>query len=150
MRTPQNQHGAVLVELALLLVPLLILGFGVTELGRAVYQYNAIAKAVRDGSRHMSQFAPGDAVRIKEAQFLVTCGWTDCATRPPLVPGLKPELVRVRDRMSDSTYNLQATGRGAVNLVSVEVTGFVFRSVAPAFVPDIPFDTIRVTMVQVL
>lgn len=150
MRTRQNQQGSVLVELALLLIPLLVLGFGVTELGRAVYQYNAIAKAVRDGARHMSQFAPGDALRIGEARSLVTCGSADCGGKLPLVPGLKPELVRVRDRMTDSNYNLQSTGRGAVNLVSVEVQGFVFRSVAPAFVPDIQFDTIRVTMVQVL
>lgn len=153
MAAKTKQRGAVLVELALLLAPLLILAFGVTEFGRAVYQYNAIAKAVRDSARHLSQYAPGDAVRIGEAQDLVFCGKIGCGSAQALVPGLTRDKVRVFDRTSpiaNNPYNLQPTSRGTVNLVRVEVNGFVFRSAAPAFVPDIPFDTIRVTMVQVL
>lgn len=150
MRTPQHQRGAVLVELALLLGPLLILAFGVTEFGRAMYQYNAIAKAVRDSARHLSQFAPGDAGRIAEAQSLVYCGWIDCQGKAPLVPGITREQVRVFDRTSNAAYNLQSTGRGTVNLVRVQVEGFEFKSMAPAFVRNIRFDPIHTTMVQVL
>lgn len=150
MNPLRNQQGAVLVELALLLGPLLILAFGITEYGRAMYQYNAIAKAVRDSVRHLSQFAPGDAVRIGEAQSLVLCGWTDCAGKAPLVPGLTLDHVQVADRTTNAAYNLQPTGRGTVNLVRVEVNGFEFRSVAPAFVPDFEFAPIHATMMQVL
>lgn len=153
MRTPRHQGGAVLVELALLLGPLLVLAFGITEFGRAMYQYNAIAKAVRDSARHLSQYAPGDLEKIQEARDLVYCGKIGCASQQPLVPGLTPSHVRVFDRTSDipnNPYNLQSTGRGTVNLVRVEVEGFEFKSIAPAFVPDIEFDPIHATMVQVL
>jgi Flp pilus assembly protein TadG len=150
MRTTKTQSGAVLVELALLLFPLLTLVFGITEFGRAVYQYNAIAKSVRDGARYLSQYAPGDATRILEAQSMVLCGRTACDGVPPLVPGMKLSYVRVRDRISDpAQYNLQSTGRGSVNLVRIEVSGFTFRSIAPAFVPDQLFGAIQATMVQV-
>ncbi|MBZ2208552.1 TadE/TadG family type IV pilus assembly protein [Massilia soli] len=150
MNRSDKQHGAVLVELALLLGPLLVLAFGITEYGRAMYQYNAIAKAVRDSARHLSQFAPGDPIRIGEARSLVFCGATDCAGRAPLVPGLTPDHVQVSDRTSNPAYNLQPTGRGTVNLVRVEVVGFDFRTVAPAFVGDVEFAPIHATMVQVL
>lgn len=149
MRKSQQQ-GGVLVEFALLLGPLLILAFGITEFGRAMFQYNAIAKAVRDSARHLSQFAPGDPVRIAEARSLAYCGWIDCTNKDPIVRGLTPEQVYIFDRTSNADYNLQSTGRGTVNLVRVAVEGFEFRSVAPAFVPDITFDPIHATMVQVL
>jgi hypothetical protein len=59
--------------------------------------------------------------------------------------------VVVRDRISDpASNNLQSTGRGTLNLVRIEVSGFTFRSIAPAFVPDQVFGPIRATMVQVL
>lgn len=145
-----RHRGGVLVEFALLLGPLLILAFGITEFGRAMYQYNAIAKAVRDSARHLSQFAPGDPTRIAEAQSLVYCGWIDCTGRYPIVRGITREHVRIFDRTSSPDYNLQSTGRGTVNLVRVVVEGFEFKSVAPAFVPDFTFDPIHATMVQVL
>lgn len=149
MRAAKTQSGAVLVELALLLLPLLLLVFGVTEYGRAVYQYNALTKGVRDGARHLSQYAPGDAGRILEAQSLVVCGRLDCSAHPPLVNGLSLSHVRVVDRISDpDNYNLQSTGRGTLNLVRVEVSGFTFRSMAPAFVTDQVFGPIHATMVQ--
>lgn len=149
MRAVKTQSGAVLVELALLLVPLLVLVFGITEFGRAVYQYNALAKSVRDGARYLSQYAPGDAARIREAQSMVVCGLTDCSNAGPLVPGMRLSYVRVFDRVSDpDDYDLQSTGRGTLNLVRVEVSGFTFRSVAPAFVPDQAFGPIQATMVQ--
>lgn len=149
MRSAKTQSGAVLVELALLLIPLLILVFGITEFGRAVYQYNALAKGVRDGARFLSQYAPGDADRNLEARSLVVCGRTACGADSPLVPGMKLDYVRVLDRVSDpDNFDLQPTGRGTVNLVRVEVSGFTFRSLAPAFVPDQAFGPIQATMVQ--
>jgi Flp pilus assembly protein TadG len=151
MRRAQRQSGAVLVELALLLFPLLLLVFGITEFGRAVYQYNALAKAVRDGARYLSQYAPGDAARALEARSMVVCGRLACDGATPLVPGMSLSYVVVRDRISDpASNNLQSTGRGTLNLVRIEVSGFTFRSIAPSFVPDQVFGPIRATMVQVL
>ena len=152
-----GQRGAVAVEAGLLMVPLVLLAFGITEFGRGIYQYNAITKGVRDGARYLSQYAPGDAKRIGDAKCLVAFGTltiassnTSCVVKEALVPGLSESNVTVRDRITDSSYNLQPTGRGAINLVGVEVTGYVYKSLVPFVVPDITFGTIRATMPQVL
>ena len=58
--------------------------------------------------------------------------------------------INVYDRTTNPNYNLQETGRGTVNLVRVEVSGFPFRSLAPAFIPSVTFGPIQATMVQVL
>jgi hypothetical protein len=152
MKPKHTQSGAIVVELALFLIPLLLLAFGITEFGRAVYQYNTIAKAVRNSARHLSQYAPGDGYRITEAKNLIVCGkLTSCSAEAPLVPGMSVSLVKVLDRASDpALFNLQATGRGTLNLVGVEVDGFQFQSAMPFFVPNITFHPIRATMVQVL
>lgn len=151
MRTDRTQSGVAAVEMALLLPFMLLLAFGLTELGRAVYQYNALAKGVRDGARYLSQYEPGNAARASNARSLVVCGATDCNGRPPLVPGMSTSYVRVYDRISDPVgYNLQSTGRGTLNLVRVEVNGFSFVSMVPNFIPNVRFSPIHATMVQVL
>lgn len=137
------------MELALLLIPLVLLVFGITELGRAIYQYNTIVKGVRDGTRYLTQYEPGNSSRIAEAKCLTVFGNLSCSGTA-LVPGLTVSLVTVKDRLSDSTYNLQPTGRGVVNLVGVEVSGFGFSSLAPFFISNFTFDPIQTTMVQVL
>jgi TadE-like protein len=50
-----QQKGVVAIEMALILVPMLILCFGITELGRALYQYNGLVKATRGAVRYLSQ-----------------------------------------------------------------------------------------------
>lgn len=64
----RGARGVAAVELALLLTPLLVMLFGVIELGRAIYSYNTLAKTVRDATRHLSQHGPGDAVIAAEAR----------------------------------------------------------------------------------
>lgn len=148
MTSKTTQQGSVIVELALLLVLLVPLVFGITEYGRAVYQYNTIVKGARDGVRYLSQYAPGDADRKDKAACLVVYGTTDCSG-DALVTGLTPGMVTVRDSAGDAGYKLQSTGRGAVNLVQVEVAGYVFNSLAAVLVPNLTFGPISATMVQV-
>lgn len=150
MRTIKQQSGVAAVEMALLLPLLLLLAFGITEFGRAIYQYNTLAKAVRDGARHLSQYEPGDATRAAEAASLVVCGAIRCDNRPPLVPGMSASYVRVYDRTTHPDYNLQSTGRGTLNLVRVEVRDYTFRSLVPAFVPNVVLGPIHATMMQVI
>lgn len=52
---PTRQHGAALVELALVLPILIILAFGFTELGRALYQKNQLTKEVNIGARYITR-----------------------------------------------------------------------------------------------
>ncbi|MCM0612005.1 pilus assembly protein [Marinobacter sediminum] len=50
-----NTRGSALVEFAILLPILLILAFGITELGRALYQKNILGKSVESGVRYLAR-----------------------------------------------------------------------------------------------
>ena len=49
-----RQHGAVVVEFALILTLLISMVAGIFEFGRAFWYYDALTKATRDGARLMS------------------------------------------------------------------------------------------------
>lgn len=49
-----EEKGAAIVEFAFLLVFLLLLTMGITEIGRAFWYYSALQKATRDGARCLS------------------------------------------------------------------------------------------------
>lgn len=155
MNLQNNQKGVAAVEFGLLLIPLVTLAFGITEFGRAMYQYNGIVKSERDAVRFLSQAAPGDATARVSAKCLVVYGNRTCSGNP-LVAGLTVGHVTVRDSTTDAaTHALQqVTGgggaTGVANLVSVEVSGYQFASLVTYVVPNIAFNTISATMVQPL
>lgn len=142
------QRGVAAVELAIVLPILLILAFGVSEYGRAVHQYNTLAKNVRDAARYLSQRAPGDRNAIDAAVNLAVYGQPGNDGNP-LLPGLKPDMVRVCDRSSCPDHNLQPTGSGVVNLVTVSIVGFKFQPLVSWVMPNaITFEPIRASMLQ--
>lgn len=90
-----GQQGLAIVEFAIVLPLLLILLLATAEFGRALYQYNTLTKAVRDGARYLSEnFYLGDSTIINEprvtaAENLVRCGQTSgCNNENVLLPGL--------------------------------------------------------------
>lgn len=149
MTTQRRQRGVAAVELGILMIPLTILAFGITEYGRAVFQYNTIVKGVRDASRYLSQHAPGDTVRFGIAGCLAVHGNRTCSG-PALVPGLTTSLVRICDSSNCADHLNQSTGAGVVNLVTVTVDQYPFKSLVPLLVPDVHFGPIQSTMRQVL
>ena len=54
----ERQKGTAIVEFALVLPFLLLLTFITTEFGRAIWQYNTLAKSVRDAARYLSLQTP--------------------------------------------------------------------------------------------
>lgn len=159
MRGHKQQQGVAAVELALIIGPMLILCFGITELGRALYQYNGLVKATRGAVRYLTAQSlasppPGetaDSIRLK-ARSLAVCGKEDCSTTAPLVPGLTLAQVSVCDLVAcPSTHGNVQTGQGSVNLVSVTIGGtgtaaFNFTSLVPWVVPSITFSPVTATM----
>lgn len=141
---------------SLVLIPLL---FGMIEYGRAMYQYNELAKAVRSGARYLSQYKAGDAPSIAAAKCLVAFGSTSCQGLA-LLPGLTTSLVYVDDASNDPTLSKQAVTAngvtvGVANLVRVSVgkSGgnlFKFTSMGSFLVGDFYFEPISVTMLQAL
>lgn len=119
-------RGAVAVEFALLLIPMLLLTFGVAEYGRALYQYNTLVKTVRDSARLLSQHNPADAasysLAMDDARCLAVHGNTGC-TGPSLAPGLTTGMVGI-------TSTTMTTDAGTpITLVEVSITGYVFNFV---------------------
>lgn len=150
MKLHHKQKGVAAVELGILLFPLLLLTFGVTELGRAFYQYNSLVKSTRDAVRFLSSQGPGDPTDANTAKCLAVYGRTTC-TGTALVPGLTAAMVIICDSLScPTTHQNQATGSGVINLVTVTINGYPFTSMAPFFVPNITFGPISTTMRQVL
>lgn len=143
-----KQRGAAAVEFALLLMPMLLLLFGVTEFGRAMYQYDAIAKSVRGAVRHLSQHSAGDATSINAAKCIAVFGNAECAS-PALLPGLTTSMIAVCDASNCAgSHANQSTGSGVVNLVTVTISGYQFSSLVPALMPSITFGDISSTMRQ--
>ncbi|WP_420130765.1 TadE/TadG family type IV pilus assembly protein [Rhodoferax ferrireducens] len=134
------------MEFALLLTPLILMIFGTTELGRAIYSYNTLDKTVRDASRHLSQHGPGDAIIAAEARCLAVHGTTDCSGSP-LAPGLTTAMVTICDAsLCPITHANQLTGLGSINLVTVSIQNYAFDSVVEFVIPDMTFNNISTTL----
>lgn len=151
----RRQSGAAAVEFALLIIPMLVMVFGITEFGRAMYQYNTLVKATRDATRYLSTQASGTGVGT--AQCLAVYGNKTCVA-PTLLPGLTTAMVTECDAFScPTTHSSVATGAGAVNLVTVTIQGYQFQSLVNFTVagfgvgmPSITFGAVSTTMRQVL
>lgn len=154
-----KQQGVAAVEMALILVPLLLLCFGITELGRALYQYDGLVKATRGAARYLSQQSldsppvgeTADSIRLK-ARSLTLCGAYDCTGVPALVPGLNLAMISVCDAVAcPATHVNVPTGEGTTSLVSVNVgatdaTSYTFTSIVPWAVASMAFGPISITM----
>lgn len=163
MPSSPAQRGAVTVEFAILLVPLLMIAFGITEFGRAVYHYNILTKSVRDAARYLTAQSPGDIAAQTAAKNLVVYG-TTTVTGQPLLPGLNTNMVKICDSAEASACPGElhgavstGTGTGSINLVTVNVGGagalpYTFNFLAPyvSSSPSINFSRIHITMQQII
>jgi TadE-like protein len=68
-RLRQDQRGTALIETALALPFLLVLGLGIFEFGNLLYNYHLISSGVRDAARYLARFDHAVAVTAsKEAE----------------------------------------------------------------------------------
>ncbi len=148
----RRQRGTAAVEFAILLLPMLLLAFGVTEFGRAIYQYNTLVKSVRASARLLSLQAPdseGYDALVEDARCLAVHGNVDC-TGPTLVPNLSAAQVKVCDRKqwsgckgsSQGSYRSVATGEGTIHLVAVRIEGYALPFIGLPLVVTTPTITL--------
>ncbi|HZX28874.1 MAG TPA: TadE/TadG family type IV pilus assembly protein [Telluria sp.] len=139
--TRKTQSGVAIVEFALILPFLLMLAMLATEFGRAVYRYNGMVKAVRDGVRYLSIQEPNNAAALATTRNLVVYGNPD-GTGAPLDPGVDPAMVSAQWTTTGSAPS--------VNVVTVRVSGYTFTPMVSAFfgasIGTIAFSDISATM----
>lgn len=135
-----RQKGVAAVEFGLLISLLVAIAFGGTELGRALYQYNTLAKSARQAVRVMS-LTPGNAVEATARCMAVyakpACGNQDT----PVVEGLTTGQVHF-------IYDTVSNGVASVPVVRVEIRNFEFVSLMSWVIPDITFGPVGSTMRQ--
>jgi Flp pilus assembly protein TadG len=137
------QKGVALVEFALILPFLLLLSITAVELGRAIWEYNTLTKAVRDAARYLSIQTPG--TKITQARNLMVYGNMG-GTGNPLAIGLS--LSNVPD---PGCCSWQTAGAAPViNTVTVRISGYTFRpmfaSVFGVGFPTVTYSPISATM----
>lgn len=151
-----------MIEFAAILPLLVLLVFGITEYGRALYEYDTLAKSVRSAVRHLSEKASGDLKAQAAARCLavygsysdsnpsgtsagdITCGSVK------LLPNLTPAMVDICDAVNASqcpgqphatvsTDNGNGTANGPANLVTVRITAYPFNSLFEFVLSDLTF-----------
>lgn len=145
-------RGIAVVELALCLTVLFTILLGVSQLGRAMYQYDTLVKSTRAAARYLSQRPPGDAVAISNAKCLAVYG-TPCASSggmSPLVPSLDTSMVTVCDASVGTCGYAALTDASRptveVNWVSVTIVGLRFEANLLGSMASYPFSPIAATM----
>lgn len=140
-------RGVAAVEFGILLIPLVMLAFGITEFGRAIYSYNTLTKAVRDAARYMTSKAQGDPAEHAIAKCMAVYGSPVCSGQV-LAPGLNTSMVETCDAIlpCDGVENTVLTGTGTISTVTVRISDYPYNSVVEYVMPDVTFGTIAVTM----
>lgn len=135
-----KQRGVAAVELALIMVPMLVLCFGIIEVGRALYYYDGLVKASRGAARYLTQQDLNDPVSdaYKDAEWkaksLAVCGrllarGTSCDVSARRVPGLTETRVTV---LVPGTVTVPiGSETGTISLVSVKISGVSFQPMLP-------------------
>jgi Flp pilus assembly protein TadG len=133
----KRERGVALTEFALALPMLIMIMLVILEFGRAYYQYNTLAKAVREAVRYLSVRSPG--VDVDKAKNIVVYG-NPAGTGTPLVPGLSLSNV------PNPTYG--TTGSYPIlNTVTITVTGYTYLPIVKG-VSWIAFDNITLGPIQ--
>ena len=160
----QHEHGAAAVEFSLVLIPLLVLAFGIVEYSRAIYYYDIVAKSVRAASRLVAGYDPSDSTSFSNAATQARClavfGKITCESgATPLAPGLSTSNIKICIRTSVAecpdlqTSDLQnvatGNGTGTIQLVVVRIEGYQFEFLGLPFTgagPSLQFNTISSVM----
>ena len=143
--------GTAMVELAIILPLLLLLLFGITELGRALYQQNMLTQAVELGGRYMARVdgavntddcsnVGGNAVKwaaaVTMAGKLIKCNdGTDSCAKPVL-----PNITFVHDPDDpDNSFSVTKHMSGSVSACVITVKAKAdFQSVFGADLVSVP------------
>jgi len=152
-----RQRGVAAVELGFILIPLMLIAFGITEVGRAMFQYEALTKSARSAARYLGTRTSSDVDVQTAARCLAVYGVAEspCPGGTPVVPGLTIANVVVGEPSADARLRAIRTSTGGVSIDLVTVTvspagaPYQFRSLVPWVFPSTNFAPINAAMPQV-
>ena len=126
----KTMRGVASVEFTILMAFLYIpLVLGTVEIARVFYQYNTLAKSVRESVKYISlssATAPGYNTEVGYAKCLAAFGNIGC-TGYPIVPSLTTAKITI------ATTDAGSAGTVAIKLVTVTVTGYQLGYVSNFF-----------------
>ncbi len=153
----RRMRGVAAVELALVSIPLVLMAVAAIDIARAVFTYNQLTKAVRDGARFLSGFDPTVPAEYPTALAKNRMLYGSTSGSTPIVPGLTVDMISICDRADASacpgeTFANVATGSGPIDLVKVTISGYTFTPIFPGIsqLGTISFEPVSATMRQVL
>lgn len=121
-RPPVRQHGAAMVEFALIGALFFTLLLGIVDFGRVLFQWNAAAEATRLGARMAVVCDPGDpSIRARMRTMMLNQGLSDA------------QLV--------ITYNPAGCNASSCTSVTVSINGYQIPFISPLMgfaMPDVP------------
>lgn len=137
----QGRHrGVAAVEFAFLLLFLIPIAFGATEFGRALYQYNTLVKATRDGARVLASGV--GAEKLAEARCVTLYGNPSCSGAL-LLDDLDTAGLFTAEYGKTLTH-----GTMTITTATVTINGYPFQSMVPNVIKNITFGPISTTMRQ--
>lgn len=150
--------GAAAVELAFVAIPLVMMVLATVDFARAMFVYDQLAKAARDGARYLSFFDPSDPGKYPTVLAKNRMIYGMASPPPgakPIVPGLTESMISICDRVhsegcKDGPFADVPTPSGSINLVKVTISDYTFTPIFPGVsrLAAMKFDPISVTMRQ--
>lgn len=144
------------ILMAFLFAPLVL---GTIEISRVLFQYNTLAKSVRDSARYISLYSatsPSYATQVTIAKCIAAFGNTGC-TGNPILPNLTSAMICIGAKdpvtgqlICDSVPRYAGSaGTVAIRLISVTATGYQLGYATNYFSGGFKaFNDISVTMRQ--
>lgn len=84
LRLIEEEHGAAIVEFALVLPILLLVLWGIVDIGRAFYTLNSLASALREGARTAAVMATNPSTAANKTVVRTTVKQSFAPIGPPL------------------------------------------------------------------
>ena len=139
-KSSNNHKGVVAIEFALVMTFILVpLFLGTVEVGRLLYQYNSLAKSVRDSTKYLSTVAstvPNYANYVTEAKCLAVYGNIGC-NGSPIATDLTTADIKIDPPQTVS----------GIKVIKVSVSGYDAKLIT-TFFQSINFNNISVSMRQ--
>jgi Flp pilus assembly protein TadG len=120
----QREAGVAMVEFAIVLPLMILILFGITELGRALYQENTLDKAVNTGTRYLARIP--DIATFDDHTGSGTCTWAGTST---------PEVAAAAAAAVEETQNLVAYGSDTTHTTPI-LPGLARENVVVNFIGD--------------